>query len=283
MKKIIIAGLLLLGSRAAPAQTAAGGLSLSTVTGNESYAIRSQAAAQLGETLNENEIHSLILFLQRRSAEDVLAMEELNALKNEVVNLLRRQDGFADELAERLMEMHRAPGTDEVWRDYCIQHLGALFPEMDGALRGPAAELFFKATDVKGGSLCGTALIALNSNTNVPEIDAERVGTLAVEVASSADRGSAARTTAIQIASQLGVPSVLPVARQLMGDPHQVSMLRMSAVAAVGALGDADDLNEITRLCGSRDARIRRAAVSALKQLNATSPSTQRNAKKKGI
>ncbi len=243
------------------------GSGVSVVTGNESYAVRHRAAQQLGESLGENEIHSLVLFLQRSSSQDVLKLEELNALKNTVVNMLKRQLGFEDELAEHLMQMHVDAGNDKVWEDYCIQHLGGLFRKIYPDLRSQVAELFFKATDVKGGSLCGTALIALKTNAEFSEIDGQQVNAIALQVATSTDWNAPARITAIQICSQFEDKAILSTARQIMGDDSQDTMLRMSAIAAVGSLGNSTDSGQIARLCTNKDFRIKQTAVSAVERI----------------
>ncbi len=267
MKRVFLAGFFMLCAWGAGAESVGAGSGVSVVTGNESYAVRQAAVKRLGERLSENEIHSLILLLQRKPGEDVLRIEEFNALKNEVVNVLKRQPRFADELAEHLMQMHVSVGVDVVWEDYCIQHLGGLFRKIEPTLRQQAADLFFEATDVKGGSLCGTALIALKTNVASPEVDKEQVRAVALQVATSRDWDAPARITAIQICSQFEDEAVLPTARQIMGDDAQDILLRMSAIAAVGAGGDLSDAGELSRLCGNRDFRIKRAATAAVKRL----------------
>jgi hypothetical protein len=261
----LVAGLTVLLATGLRAETATAGQNVSVITGNGSYATRYQTAQRLRGALSENEIQQLVIFLQREK--DVLGVEELNALKNEVVNVLRRQPGFEEELTELLIQMHTSVGTDEVWKDYCIQHLGGLFGKVGPDLRGQAAELFYKATEIKSGSLCGTALLALNANAAFPEIDKKKTGDIALQVATSGDWGAPARVTAIQICSQLNDKAVLPVARRILSDGNQDAMLRMSALAAVGVLGDSGDLQEINRLGGSDDFRIKQAAAAAAKRI----------------
>lgn len=268
MKNLLIAGLLACMTWGADAQTVGTASPVPVVTENGSYASRHQAVQRLGENLNENEIRQLVVFLQRPPSADVLGLEELNALKNEVLNALKRQSGFENELAEILMDMHKAPGTGVVWKDYCIQHLGGLFEKLEADLRRQAAELFFRATDVKDGSLCGTALIALKTNVGFPEVDEKRVRELALQVANpSSDWETPARITAIQICAQFGEKAILPDIRRIMSDEGSDTMLRMSAIAAIGALGNEGDLQTVARLSGHNDFRIKRAALAAEKRI----------------
>ena len=113
--------------------------------------------------LPKGDIDALMAYLRR--ADDALRVERVAALKNDVMNLLRNQDPPAEGLAETLIAMIEGrpvaglgrsgragvlpPAADgdgtpslpgntihpPVVIDYCIQHLGAMVNELDGAGR----------------------------------------------------------------------------------------------------------------------------------------------------
>ena len=113
--------------------------------------------------LPKGDIDALMAYLRR--ADDALRVERVAAFKNDVMNLLRNQDPPVEGLAETLIAMIEGrpvagfgrsgragvppPAADgdgtpslpgntihpPVVIDYCIQHLGAMVNELDGAGR----------------------------------------------------------------------------------------------------------------------------------------------------
>ena len=113
--------------------------------------------------LPEKDVAALIAYL--RTADNAMRVERAAALKNDVMNLLRNQEPMPEGLAETLIAMIEgrpvagfgrpgragvpSPAADgdgtpslpgntihpPVAIDYCIQHLGAMVNELDGAGR----------------------------------------------------------------------------------------------------------------------------------------------------
>ena len=113
--------------------------------------------------LPKNDVDALLVYLRR--ADDAMRIERVAALKNDVMNSLRNQEPPVEGLAETLMAMMEGrpvagfgrsgragvppPAADgdgtpslpgntihpPVVIDYCIQHLGAMVNELDGAGR----------------------------------------------------------------------------------------------------------------------------------------------------
>jgi hypothetical protein len=112
----------------------------------------------------------------------------------------------------------------------------------------------------------GTALIALSSLVNEPDIDRAEVARKACAVALDPDAANAARISAFGVCGRLGCRECLPAARRLADQPGSAS-LRMSCIAAIGTLGASSDLPLLERCRKSRDIRLRTAAKSAIERL----------------
>ena len=235
----------------------------------ESLEARLAALGRLGRRLSAADVESLLGFLDRRDGEDALPPERLNALKNDVANLLRRQAVFPESLVGGLSAMWRNPGHDEVWRDYCIQHLGASWNRVvDPAVRVGLGETLWAASGDASLPGAGTALIALRNLAEAGDEERANVADRAFACAAAAESPEGVRVTALQVASGLGHADVVPFARSLLTDRRQPVHLRMSAIAALGASGDASDLPALKALAASSEPRLRAAASAAIKRLD---------------
>ena len=234
------------------------------------FPARLQAVRALSKTLSSNEVQALYALLNRKNGEDPAAPGERNALKNDVVNILRGQQTLPSDLPVRLMAMFNDPTHDAVWRDYCIQHLGVLYPDITPPARQTeACTLLWSAAAEKPGSIPGTALIALANLCGRPGFEKARITALALSMVRAPDYGEPAKITAFQICAKLGETAVLADARQCLADGSV--MLRVSALACVGLLGDASDLPAVRAAEASTDIRLHTAAAAALKRLQAKS------------
>ena len=135
---------------------------------------RQEAVGQLGSRLSDEEYKVLLQFLARKPAEEALKPDELDALKNEVVNCLKNQGRNPAELIRQLIVLYQDESQGEVWRDYCVQHLGTLYKAAEGADREAARKLLFQATELRQSSIPGTALIAIANNSGTTEVPVSR-------------------------------------------------------------------------------------------------------------
>ena len=85
--------------------------------GEASYPARIAAVKALGKSLSAEEITALYGFLNRKAGEDKALPGELNAIKNDAVNVLKMQQAMPRELANHLAAMFSDRSHDEVWRD----------------------------------------------------------------------------------------------------------------------------------------------------------------------
>lgn len=230
------------------------------------YFSRIKAVHQLGKNLSQPEINALYLFLNRKNNEDNLNPGELDALKNEVSMAIMGQAKKPVNYANNLMAMYADASHDDVWRDYCIQHLGEWYSKADTAEQPLIARTLWDAAEKKHLPIAGTALIALSDNTGTPDISKQDVADKAYELSEDAQCGELTKTTALQICARLGDKRALPVARKIAESGASVP-LRMSAIAAVGTLGDASDKPMLEKYAASSDVRLRKSAQGALGRL----------------
>jgi hypothetical protein len=124
--------------------------------------------------LPEGDVVALMDYLA--STNDVLRVERVAALKNDVMNLLRRQEPPVEGLAETLIVMFEGRGIchnsstpnspthshPPAVLDYCVHHLGAMQGEItDDATRRRIREVLVGAASRAGQSYAGTALYSL--------------------------------------------------------------------------------------------------------------------------
>jgi len=234
---------------------------------NSGYAARVKAVHRLGKHLTSEEIDALYVLMDRKSSEDKLSLPQMAALKNEVANILRRQEKNPVDLARNFIAMYRDERHDEVWRDYCIQHLGAWYKEISGdENRRQAVDTIWLAANEKKSATAGTALLAFFYNIDRPGIDRVEVSAKALELAGDSDCSESARITALQICAELGDMGALSIARKIASSSAGVP-LRMSAIAAIGTLGDQSDRPLLEKYASSGDVRLRKSASSALERL----------------
>jgi len=258
-----------LGARAAtdrkpPAMPSLKDVAAATDAAVGSLDVRLAALANLGKSLSDADVEALSDFLDRKDGGDALPPEKLNALKNDVANLLRSQARFPESLAWRLAAMCRDPGHDGVWRDYCIQHAGAAWERIaDPAAREEVRSVIWGAATNAAAPGSGTALIALRNLTLSGNEQKDRVAAGAIASASAPSAPEGVRVTALQIAAELGAPGTAALARSLLADRGNPVHLRMSAAAALGRAGDASDLAALDALAGSSEPRLRSAGTAA--------------------
>jgi len=231
-----------------------------------SYNVRLAALKQLQPPLASNEVQALYLLLYRHSNEDPLPEDDLHAFKNEVTNTLRQQQPLLADLPWHLLQMYADQQQGEVWRDYCIQHLGALYHRADSSTRHAIADLFWQATATKDGTIAGTTLLALEDNVRKADVPRERLAARALAIAQDETFGPEPRATALQVCVLLGEHRALVPARHL-ARTQSPTILRISAIGALGLLGEPADLSLLKPLTRDEDMRFRQAAVAAVKRL----------------
>lgn len=229
------------------------------------YVVRSEAVARLGEDLPEEAVEALLGYL--RAAGDVLREERVDALKNDIMNVLRAQKRVSPKVAETLVAMFDSQAYGVAMLDYCVQHLGALQEATaDAAERERIQACLRRAALVPGASYAGTALIALTHTPNADDDLRHFVNERALALVCAEDTHEAARVTAVQIAAERGCAEALPVIRRIAADASAPVTLRIAAIGALGTFRQADDVALLERLRVAPNARLSPAIERALKR-----------------
>ena len=202
------------------------------------------------------------------STNDVLRVERLAALKNDAMNLLRRQENPAPDFADTLISIFESEAHPPAVLDYCIQHLGAIQGGIaDEALRRRIRSLLVKAAGRINQPYAGTALYALAEDASAtPAQDAElRRLTLAL---CSPAANAIARISAIQLAGQRGYAEALPLLRETLSASRRDAVTDIVCIGSLGLLGTADDIPLLRRFAamGPRYATAAETAISRIEK-----------------
>jgi len=252
--------------------------------------------------LAKDDVAALMAYLRR--ADDAMRVERVAALKNDVMNLLRRQEPMVEGLAETLMAMiegnigpgragvpspaavvdgtatlpARSRDTDgdgtpslpgntihpPVVIDYCIQHLGAMVNELDDERRARVRGVLVKAAREKTKPYAGTALYSLAEDKRATAAEEGVLKRLTLALCKPCAHNGA-RIAAIQLAGQRGYVEVLPVLRETLSGEKRDAVLDTVCIGSIGLLGNADDIALIERFKG--DARRSAAVEAAIKRI----------------
>ena len=254
---------------ALPAFAGADGLLAVMEDPSAGYRARIAAIHSLPPDMSDGQIGRCQTFLRSRLEGQPLPCLEFNALKNELVFVLMRQERGTEGLAGLLLEIYRDNAVDIVWRDYCLQFFGKWYP------RAPrnqwreemAEELWLALREGRQGRLAGTAAsqLAFLSGKH-PAFPQKKVAARCLEALLAPDCAVASQAALLQACAELGNAGALPLARRLAADARD-AIVRASAIAALGMLGDASDIPLLERLAGSTDTRVARPASAALAKI----------------
>ena len=242
--------------------------SLKSLFSKSSYLERCRFVKDLRSDLSGDEINALFLFITASPAQVGLKRSHFNSVGDKVINKLESQNLVPPELVDHLIAMFYDETGDFTWRDYCVQHLGALYAT-DAALgkREQIFELFSAAMEADAG-MAGTVTLAFRANLGQEGISKELVSSKAAEVALNEEQNEASRLTSMLAAAELGNREMLILARGIL-ESKESAHFRMSSMAAIGMLGDASDLPTLGKYTQSSDMRLRTASKAAAKKIEA--------------
>ena len=199
------------------------------VDSQESYAERNAALIKIWYELNESEVGALEKCI---IDEACCARTELHALKNDIMNVLRRRSGDPDGVVIFLCDgadvfLERG---DNVMVDYCIQHAAAaLEGNISSEARGQVMEMLRNATGYPDRTWSATALLSLDRAPNATWRDNAFVErqTMMLLKESNLD---AVRVSCIDVAKRNRWRSVAPVLQELQ-NKRGLSIAMKSAIA----------------------------------------------------
>ncbi len=220
--------------------------------------------------LTATQLSRLAAFVRDNRLPEDMSPEELRALKNDVLNLLARQDGYRDQLSALLRAVHEDTTQDHVMRDYALQFLAMLM--QDDRLPSDYA-LHWRVVEGSDPSLAATALVHLllaSEEKSFPAAERRKLADAAFQMAADPKMPAPSRATALQVCAQLGESRVLPVAYGIARSEKETFPLRIAAIAALGDLSasDAKIKNYLQQLTTGREQRLRVPAASALQRLD---------------
>ena len=197
----------------------------------------------------------------------ILRVEREAALRNDVLNLLRNQKPVPDGLSAILVGMVERGGYDPAILDYCVQHLGALWPDLrDDVRRNRVRDLLVLTAHDISNPCAGTALYSLAEGIGPGKDDGLlRRLTLA---ACAKDANPLVRLSALQLAGERGYREALPSARAVLCGSRRDAVLDTVAAWTVGLLGDASDFKVLENLRQKGGRRVRVAVDTAVARIN---------------
>ena len=208
----------------------------------DSYDVRSDALRSIAMRANlpKNDVLALVSYIA--STCDVLRVERTAALKNDVMNLLRRQSPPPECLADVLVSMFESGNHPPAVLDYCIQHLGMMQNCIeDTSLRVRVRAVFETAADRRTLPYAGTALFALAEDNHATAAQEAKLKRLAL-VLCRPPMNPAARVAAFQLSGERGYREMLPFARQALDGISRDIVVGIAAAGAVGLLGGQEDI-----------------------------------------
>lgn len=241
------------------------------------YNAREKALRQLTRQLPAEDVKGLLLFLdlQTREQKD-LDLRRFSAIKNDILDILSRQDQPPPGLGSQLVKMYRDTGHDNVWRDYCIQYLAGSYdatkatgvetnePDMT---RKEIEKAYWEALTEKDKTIAGTALLAVERlSRNHAEFDRKKVEEAALALATDERCGEASRITALRVCAMMNKAEALPSAKIVAQTGESVT-LQMAAIATVGDLGGREDVELLKSMARSSEKRISNIASAAVTRL----------------
>lgn len=217
------------------------------------------------------QLATLRSFISDPGVPEGLNIQQLRALKNDVLNVLCHMPGEEHATAVTLRSLYADETADPGLRDYALQHLVTLI-ERDPSL-GWSSHLH--AIESNNPALAATALIHLSAQLRKPAPPSSTpathrplrpiVSSAAVRLASDPTSPSPVRATALQICSQLQLPEAHQIAFELASSEQTSMPLRIAAVAAIGNLNrDKDTQSYLRGLSTGAERRLRAPALSAL-------------------
>jgi hypothetical protein len=226
--------------------------------------------------LSEDDVKALMMFLDSTSKDEKdITPDMFNAFKNDVLDMLQRQDKIPDGLGGQLVKMFKDKEHDDVWRDYCIQYMADYYESKwpvgstnnEDPERKDMESSYWAAVGDTNKTFPGTALLALEKlSRNNSEFDRNKVGEKALELAMDDQSTEANRITSLRLCGMLNKTEILPTAR-VLAQTGSTGPIRMAAVATVGDVGNQTDIELLQSLCGTSDKQDKVVTESALNRL----------------
>jgi hypothetical protein len=171
-----------------------------------------------------------------------------------------RPDG---RLVPHLIAMYRDASSDLVWRNYCVQFMGRVYPTATAGEKALLEEALRAVLDDPVPMLAVTGMIAVNLNGEVLAANRKHFHARAFELLRK-DIPLYVKVTLIQLCGMNRVrpEEVRPILKGILKDPNE-TQLKAAAIAALGEYGFQSDLEAVAPFLKSSDIRLKAAAATA--------------------
>lgn len=210
---------------------------------------------------------------------------EINAVKNDVLDKLLRQQDLSHGLGLQMVEMAGNADNDPVWRDYCVQFMQPYYEKaserelhVDGQGRSTdqedelsaIREAMLNALDERDSTIAGTSLIGLEllSRTH-EEFDRETITTKASEIAADESASPSSRLTALQLSALTGASESTANTTRALAQTGETALLRSAAIVTLGNVGSDEDRELLESYALANNKQIAGAAKMALQKMDA--------------
>lgn len=249
---------------------------ITTVSAQPPFTARHHQLHQLGVKELNAGAGALITFMRAERVPEGMDPVEYMSLVNDSFNLLVKNGIQVQQLFELILQVVPDESAGVVWRDYCVQKLGYTLDRNDISLQGLTAglKLLDRLTLGDYPPMQGTALIVANQLASHPILSStdflnqRSIGERALSCAIDPAKPLIDRMTALQVAGMCDAPGTLNCAVSLLtaGEDVQI-MLKVAAMATIGQTGSVAEIPLLADYRKSPDVRLRKAARSAMKQL----------------
>lgn len=230
------------------------------------YQKRVRLVRQLPRDLSFNEVSALVEFLYMQPDQVGLTEQDYNGVGDAVMEKIESQQQMHPDYTDHLVLIYYDEAYSEMWRDYCLQHVGSAYRRVAQWKRPVLRQLYDDAT-ASGSVMAGTALLAMRNSVGGGGISSGDVRSSALAVADDPAFRDSSRLTAMLVASELGSPEALELAREIVDSRGLTAHFRVAAIASIGMQGNSADLELLQKYAQSSDFRFRMAAEAALKKL----------------
>jgi hypothetical protein len=234
-----------------------------------SYNDRMDAIESLTKTLDAETIEFLRAFLRVPFSEETgMTAIGYNAVKNDVLEVLLRQDVLIDGIGNDLVEMYRASESDDMWRDYCVQFMTDYYtqakvlqnPDNMQLIESELAEIessLFAGVKETNLTIAGTALITLDNISRVDErVNINEAVRVATEMATDSSVPDFNRITALRICAKHGETDSIRDSVTEIVQIGESTPLRIVAAKTLGDIGTLEDVTLLEELKASTEDKI---------------------------
>lgn len=182
-------------------------------------------------------------FVEKERFPSAMARKTYHYLVNEIWNELREHTGNPVDLARHFART-ASGNSDDVIRDYALQHLAAMKEKHVLSIQ---LEALAAALNEDGVPLAGTTLIGLRSisEQSADPRALERIRDKVPHIIKSQEAPETARITAFALAGELRIQEIMPEAFQVIEDESSSTPLRLAAMRAIGEIGRKEDLDKL--------------------------------------